>query len=159
MQIFKRLNSTIYELESVQLDQLLDLYHLAIMMQTYQQLETHMDYRHGLLDAVCELSDELQPNDIEYIGISLCDRFVIDTGMKRMEKVVDMHSSIVLLIKNSDVNYKIAMAALLATIAKVSGLNLPEKETDVVSYMKSNVEFEFGVKSIYRLRKLLKWLS
>ncbi|KAM8719678.1 hypothetical protein ACLKA7_005842 [Drosophila subpalustris] len=146
-EIFQRLISAIYELEAVQLDQLLDLYHLAIMMQTYQQWETcHMNYRHELLDAVAELSVELQPKDIEYLGISLCDRFVIGTGMKRKDKVIDMHSSIVLLINNSDVNCQIAMTTLLATFAKVSGLNLPEKETDVI-------------KKSFEMAKLVDWMQ
>ncbi|XP_034474724.1 uncharacterized protein LOC117781945 [Drosophila innubila] len=142
--LFQRLISAIYELETVQLDQLLDLYHLAIIMQNYQQLETHMGYRHELLDAVGELSVELQPNHIEYIGISLCDRLVIGTGMKRMEKVVDMHSSIVLLIKNSDVNCKIAMTTLLATISKIAGVNIPEQDTDVI-------------KKAFEMAKLVDW--
>ncbi|XP_034480738.1 uncharacterized protein LOC117786531 [Drosophila innubila] len=145
-EIFQRLNSAIYKLEEVQLDQLLDLYHLAIMMQTYEHLDTHMNYRHELLDAVGELSVELKPIDIEYIGSSLCDRFVIGSGMTRMQKVVDMHNSIVIMIGNSDVNYQIAMTTLLATFAKVSGVNFPKNETDII-------------KKAFEMAKLVEWMQ
>ncbi|KAH8270687.1 hypothetical protein KR044_006182 [Drosophila immigrans] len=126
--------ASVYALKAVQLDELLDLYHLCIMMQHYEQLDTHcMGYRCQLLEAVCELAVELQPKDADIIGISLCDRFVLGTGKARMERVIDMHSSIVLLIKNGDeINRRIAMTMLLATFSKVSGQPNPDLQTDVL---------------------------
>lgn len=132
-EIFKRLSSAIFKMESVQLDELLDLFHLALMLQNYQRLEPHMIYRFELMDAVCELSVELLPQHSEFIGNSLCDRFVMDTNMNRLDKVIDMQKGIVMMIQNGKDNCHIAMTTLLAMLSKVSGVNVPNQETDVIS--------------------------
>jgi len=165
VQIFKRLNSAIFKMESVNLDELLDIYHLAIMMQTYQQLEQHTSYRYELMDAACELSVELSPQQLEYIGNSLCDRFVMGTGMKRLEKVFNLHKGIVILIKNGEVNCKIAMATLLAILSKISGLNVPDQETDIVSRIKSVFRsnhlmlIHLQITKAFEMVKLVNWMQ
>ncbi|KAH8387741.1 hypothetical protein KR093_009227 [Drosophila rubida] len=134
-QLFRGFIASIYAMEQLQLDELLDLFHLCIMMQHYEQMDTHcMGYRCQLLEAVCELASELQPEDADSIGISLCDRLVMGTGKKRMERVIEIHSSIVQFINNGeDASRRIAMSMLLATFSKVSGLPIPELKTDVVT--------------------------
>ncbi|XP_034102807.1 uncharacterized protein LOC117567112 [Drosophila albomicans] len=133
-QMLRGLIDGVSSLEALQLDELLDLYHLGIMMQHYELLNTHcMGYRCELLEIVCDLASELEPQDADMIGMSLCDRFVMGTGRTRMECVIDMHSSIVQLIKMGDeINRRIAMTILLATFSKVSGQPIPEKENDVI---------------------------
>ncbi|KAH8389322.1 hypothetical protein KR215_001040, partial [Drosophila sulfurigaster] len=133
-QLLLSLISSLYALETVQQDELIDLYNLGIMMQHYEQLDTHcMGYRCQLLEAVCELAFELRPQDAVIIGNSLCDRLVWGTGKARMERVIDMHSSLVLLIKNGDeINHCIAMTILLTTFSKVSGIQIRAFEIDVI---------------------------
>ncbi|XP_032296346.1 uncharacterized protein [Drosophila virilis] len=133
-QLLQQLNDAIDKLAGVQLDQLIDLYHLAILMQSYQPLNTHCQgQRCELLQTVGQLSVELPAEYIEYIGISLCDRFVFGTGRERMQRVIDMHRALVLLINDRDVNRGIAMTILLATFAKISGMDMPKPQTDIIS--------------------------
>ncbi|XP_064547291.1 uncharacterized protein LOC135434604 [Drosophila montana] len=133
-QLIQQLNSAINKLTDVQPDQLLDLYHLAILMQSYQPLDTHCQgQRCELLQTVGQLSVELPAVYVEYFGISLCDRFVFGTGRERMQRVIDMHRALVLLINDRDVNRGIAMTILLATFAKISGMDMPKPQTDIIS--------------------------
>jgi len=93
------------------------------------------EYHLSILSAVDreqdELSVELLPQHSEYIGNSLCDRFLMDTDKTRLDKVIDMHKGIVMMIQNGKANCHIAMTMLLVTLSKVSGVNVPNEETDV----------------------------
>lgn len=133
-QHLRQLLRSIDALEEVQLEELLDLYHLAIDMQSYEQLDTHCQgKRCQLLQAVSALAVQLRPEYIEYVGISLCDRLIIGVGKERMQRVIDMHGALVLLIADSDINRQIAMTILLATFAKISGLELPRLHGDIIT--------------------------
>lgn len=157
-------------MEEVQLEELLDLYHLAIEMQSYEQLDTHCQgKRCQLLQAVSALAVQLRPEYIEYVGISLCDRLIIGVGKERMQRVIDMHGALVLLIADSDINRQIAMTILLATFAKISGLELPRLHGDIVIppsiylyiniYNYSNANYyRFQITLAFDLVKRVDWM-
>ncbi|TDG39543.1 hypothetical protein AWZ03_014036 [Drosophila navojoa] len=130
-QHLRQLVRLIDALDVVQLEELLDLYHLAIAMQNYEQLYTthSQGQRCELLHAVSSLAAQLQPEYIEYMAICLCDRLVIGAGKERMQRVLDMHGALVQLIADSDVSRRIALTILLATIAKISRLELSTRNT------------------------------
>lgn len=139
MQFFQHLRklvTLIDALDVVKLEQLLDLYHLAIEMQNYEQFATHC---HGkrceLLHAVSSLAVQLQPEYIEYIGICLCDRLIIGAAKDRMQRIINIHGALVQLIADSDISRRIAMTILLATFAKISKLKLPTQNEDIVIYV------------------------
>ncbi|XP_017870354.1 PREDICTED: uncharacterized protein LOC108618746 [Drosophila arizonae] len=133
-QHLRQLVRLIDALDVVKLEELLDLYHLAIDMQKYEQLNTHCQgKRCELLHAVSSLAVQLQPEYIEYIAICLCDRLIIGAGKERMQRVIDMHGALVQLIADSDVSRRIAMTILLATFAKISRLELPTQNGDIIA--------------------------
>lgn len=135
-QHLRQLVRLIDALDVVKLEELLDLYHLAIDMQKYEQLDTHCQgKRCELLHAVSSLAVQLQAEYIEYIAICLCDRLIIGAGKERMQRVIDMHGALVQLIADSEVSRRIAMTILLATLAKISRLELPTQNGDIVIYV------------------------
>lgn len=120
----------------MQLNELLDLYHMAIMMFNFRQEAHCIGQRYELLQAVAELGAQLEPIQISYIGMNLCKRFVVDVndnGVERMRRIIDLHSALLALAGNGENNCKIAMTTLLATFSAVSKVRLPQGETDIVS--------------------------
>lgn len=120
----------------MQLNELLDLYHMAIMMFNFRQEAHCIGQRYELLQAVAELGAQLEPIQISYIGMNLCKRFVVDVngnGVERMRRIIDLHSPLLALAGNGENNCKIAMTTLLATFSTVSEVRLPQGETDIVS--------------------------
>lgn len=92
-----------------------------------------MGQRLELLQAMSELSASLQPEQISYIGMNLCERFVIGAGVERMRRIIDLHCALLALATNDEIHCKIAMITLLATFSKVAEVPLPQGETDIVS--------------------------
>lgn len=120
----------------MQLDELLDLYHVGIIMFNFRQEAHRIDHRYQLLQAVAEMGTQLEPIQISYIGMNLCKRFVVDgndNGVERMRRIIDLHSALLALAGHGESNCKIAMTTLLATFSTVSEVRLPQGETDIVS--------------------------
>lgn len=120
----------------MQLNELLDLYHMGIMMFNFRQEAHCTGQRNELLQAVAELGAQLEPIQISYIGMNLCKRFVVDgndNGVERMRRIIDLHSALLALAGNGESNCKIAMTTLLAIFSTVSEVRLPQGETDIVS--------------------------
>ncbi|XP_017851081.2 uncharacterized protein LOC108605789 [Drosophila busckii] len=127
-QLFQTLSNAISELESVTLEELLDLYCLAILMQNYEREERQgMSYRLGLLHAVAEHGLSLEPQQIELLAQLICKRLVTDSDKIRMHKVIDMQHALMALIARDAANRQLAIAIALATFAKVSGTTLPPR--------------------------------
>ncbi|EDW04380.1 GH10064, partial [Drosophila grimshawi] len=146
-QLFQRFIDATFEIEELTLAELIDHYHLGILMQSYKPLDTDcMGYRSELLDAVCKLSIDLPPDCIEYIGTVLCDRFVIGTGMERVERVVQMQRALTMLIIKNDFSRQIAMSILLAIFAKVSGMPRNNTNIDIIS-------------EVFEMVKLIDWMQ
>lgn len=132
-QLLQRCIDIVYQLDSVQLDELLDLYHVSIMMFAFRQEAHCIGQRFELLQAVAELAASLQPEQISYIGMNLCERFVMGAGVERMRRIIDLHCALLALARSDEINCKIAMITLLGTFSKVAEVPLPRGETDIVS--------------------------
>lgn len=132
LQLLQQFIDVVYQLNSVQLDELLDLYHVGIMMFAVRQEAHCIGQRFELLQALAELAAMLRPQQIAYIGMNLSERFVIGNGVERMRRIIDLHFALLTLASQDEINCKIAMTALLAIFSTVAEVPLPEGETDIV---------------------------
>ncbi|XP_032594969.1 uncharacterized protein LOC6566001 isoform X2 [Drosophila grimshawi] len=146
-QLFQRFIDATSGIDELTLVELIDHYHLGILMQSYKPMETDcMGYRSELLDAVSKLCIDLPPDGVEFIGTVLCDRFVIGKSMERLDKVVQMQQTLSMLIIKDDFSCQIAMSILMATFVKVSGVPRKHTNTDIIT-------------EVFEMVKLVDWMQ
>ncbi|EDV54124.1 uncharacterized protein LOC6555139 [Drosophila erecta] len=130
-QLIDRMMATLSGQLELNLQQLLDLFTLAIMMMTYQRDNVLlMKERFMLVDAVCHLADSLDPEEVTYMASGLYEKLINGMGMERLERVLDMQAAIPALVESCRLGNDIAMALLLTIISRYTGepVQLDHKE-------------------------------
>ncbi|BFF92417.1 uncharacterized protein DMAD_10483 [Drosophila madeirensis] len=112
------------------LEELLDLYILAIMMMTYDE-ENFIVVRERfmLVDTVSNLGDGLQLPQIDFIANGLYEKFVHGEGAKRLQNVLNMQMAIPHLVLSSGHGSGVAMALLLTIFARYTKLPVKLQKT------------------------------
>ncbi|XP_033252126.1 uncharacterized protein LOC117191330 [Drosophila miranda] len=101
------------------LEEMLDLYILAIMMMTYEQDNfIVINKRFTLLDTVSNLVYILYPDQIEFIANGLYKNFVQGVGAKRLENFLNMQAAFPRLMLSSGSGSDIALALLLTILSR-----------------------------------------
>ncbi|XP_017841626.1 uncharacterized protein LOC108599333 [Drosophila busckii] len=118
-QLLQSLSVAINELETVQLAQLLDLYNLAILMQSCERQQTHcMSQRLGLLQAVAQHAQDLQPLQLQWLAEELCSRLLLHNDVGR---AMNMLNALKSLIQLDAANRQLATTIAFSMFARISG--------------------------------------
>ncbi|EDW38925.1 GL13678 [Drosophila persimilis] len=108
-----------YDWADFDLEEMLDLYILAIMMMTYEQDNFMViDKRFTLLDTVSNLGSILYPDQIEFIANGLYQKFVQGVGAKRLENFLNMQAAFPRLMLSSGSGSDVGQALLLTILSR-----------------------------------------
>ncbi|XP_022213843.1 uncharacterized protein LOC111068584 [Drosophila obscura] len=127
------------------LEQLLDLYILAIMMMTYDEenFMVTMD-RCMLADIVSNLGDSLELKQIHFIANGLYDKLVLGVGAEQLENVFNVEVAIPPLVLSSGHGRHVAMALLLTILGRYTKVPVKLQETG-------------NARNIFEMAKLVNW--
>ncbi|XP_001357854.4 uncharacterized protein [Drosophila pseudoobscura] len=127
------------------LEEMLDLYILAIMMVTYEQDNCMViDKRFRLLDTVSNLGSILYPDQIEFIANGLYQKFVQGAGAKRLENFLNMKAAFPRLMLSSGSGSDVALALFLTILSRHT--NVPAR-----------LQMTGNARNAFEMAKLVNW--
>ncbi|XP_043652846.1 uncharacterized protein LOC122619785 [Drosophila teissieri] len=129
--LLDRMMATLSGKLELNLQQLLDMFTLAIMTMTYQRDNVLlMRQRFMMVDMVCHLAYSLDLEEMTYMASGLYEKLVTGVGLERLERVLDMQAAIPALVESCRLGNDIAMALLLTIMSRYTGetVQLDNKE-------------------------------
>ncbi|KAH8306347.1 hypothetical protein KR018_008486, partial [Drosophila ironensis] len=125
-QLQDRFVQALSERSKFKLVQLLELFTLAIKMVNYQRENPMItEERFILLNEVCQLTEQLRPDELYYIAHGLYEKFVDGLGEERLEKILELHAAIPAMMASCRLGRDLAVVLLLIILGKYTETPVP----------------------------------